>query len=351
MARAASLSHLRRLRRLSKGFLLAGVVALLLAAELTPVAAPPIVQVHDLAHGVGGGGGSGGVTNLSVNLTDAPAFAPRNLVGIAGGVLDFTLTNVGAIDHTFTVSAAAGVVIPRNDTPAQLDALLAKNGTLLNVSLAPGSSISVNYSVPVADAGDSFEIVSAVPYQFQAGMSGFLNISGGAAASSAALEDNTTDALRFLPDQLAVNATSFPVSLSVLVMNQGVDAHTWTLEGQSNNTLDPGTFTSYFQQNPPLANVNIPAGSGGAAWANFTITTPGAYEYICEVSGHFANGMFGWLYVGVPPPTVAAAPSLDIVQPAVLVAGGLLFAIGGLFAVVAALNARLPRAAPPAKDP
>ena len=350
MARAASLSHLRRLRRLSKTFFLAGVVVLLLAAELTPAAAPPVVQVRSLSHGVGGGGGSGGVTNLTVNLTDAPAFAPKNLVGVAGGVLDFTLTNVGAINHTFTVSAAVGVVIPRNDTPAQLDALLAKNGTLLNVSLAPGATTYVNYSVPAAEAGDSFEIVSTVPYQFQAGMSGFLNISGGAAASSAALEDNTTDQLHFLPDQLVVNATSFPLSLAVMVMNQGVDAHTWTLEGQANNTLDPGTYTTYFQQNPPLANVNVPAGSGSTVWANFTVTAPGAYEYICEVSGHFANGMFGWLYIGVPPPIVAVGPSSDLVQPAVLVAGGILFAIGGLFAVVAAMSARIPRAASPPKE-
>lgn len=341
-----------RLRRLSQIFLLAGLCVLVTSSAWgagLPSRDPTSTGARPLGSTGGPGGGSAGLENLTVNLTDAPAFDPRNLVAVAGEQVDFLLNNTGAFNHSFTISAAAGVILPLNTTPAQLDQFLAVNGTLVNVTLPGNSTRQLNYTVPAGDAGDSFEFVSAVPYQFQAGMFGFFNVTSGKAGPAVELNETTLDSLAFAPDVLnASSITSYPAALDVLVTNLGGDSHTFTLEAQSNNTLDPSSFTTYFASHPPAVNVVVPGGSGSTVWANFTIASPGAYEYICEVSGHFVNGMFGWLYVGEPVPSVAAAPSSAIVQPALLAGAGVLLGIGVLLALAATFTGRFRREPPAA---
>src|SRR5579871_3422732 len=279
-----------RLRRLSYGFFLAGLCLLVISSAYgAGLPARPLGTSDARALGSTGGpgGGTPGPENLTVNLTDAPSFDPRNLEAVAGAQVHFVLNNTGSFNHTFTISAAAGVVLPENTTPAALDHFLTLNGTLVNVSLPGGSTLQINYTVPGNDAGDSFEFVSQVPYQFQAGMFGFFNV-----------------------------------------------------------TLDPASFNSYFSSHPPAVNVVVPGGSGATAWANFTVPTSGAYEYICEVSGHFVNGMFGWLYVGEPVPVTSVGPSTAIVQPALLAGAGVLLGIGVLLTAAATFTGRFPRRPP-----
>jgi hypothetical protein len=79
-------------------------------------------------------------------------------------------------------------------------------------------------------------------------------------------------------------------------------------------------------------------------WGNFTVKAACVYQYICTISGHFANGMTGDLYVGVPPPPPVPAPSTAIVDTWVLVGSGVLLGIGVLVAVVAAYVGRFPKA-------
>jgi len=297
----------------------------------------------------GPGAGSSVSGNLTVNLTDAPSFDPRNLVAIAGEQVTFLLNNTGAFNHSFTISAAAGVILAQNLTPDALDQFLAANGTLVNVTLTGDSIRALNFTVPAGDAGGSFELVSEVPYQFQAGMFGFFNVTSGKAGPAVDLNETTVDALAFQPDVLNASAiTSYPAALDILVTNEGSDSHTFTLEAQANNTLDPSTYDTYFTSHPPAVNVIVPSGAGSTVWANFTLTTPGAYEYICEVSGHFANGMSGWLYVGEPVPVVAGAASTAIVQPALLAGAAVLLTIGVLLALAASFTGRFPRSPPSA---
>jgi len=116
-------------------------------------------------------------------------------------------------------------------------------------------------------------------------------------------------------------------------------------------TLLATNFTDYFTAHAPLVNVNVPAIPGGTVWANFTITAPGVYQYICEISGHFAAGMYGFLYVGVPVPAPPAAPSAAIVDSWVLVGSAVLLGIGAVFAGVAALAGRFPPHTPPPGHP
>jgi uncharacterized cupredoxin-like copper-binding protein len=278
---------------------------------------------------------------LAVNLTDAPAFSPQFLNVAAGSTVDLHLHNAGQFNHTFTLAKTPNVRLATTASPAQVYQFFRQNGTLANVSLAPGGSGWANLSFNASSGLSSFEFASVVPYQFQAGMWGLLNITS--VGPGLRLSDNTTDSLQFIPSALAAGPSHYPTVLDVLVTNEGSFGHTFTVVAQTNLSLSPTNFTAYFSQHPPLVSVNIPSGAGSSAWANFTIAGPGVYEYICEIPGHFGAGMYGFLYVGVPVPAPPPAPSTAVVEVWVLVGAAVLVGIGVALAAVASFAGRFPR--------
>ena len=309
------------------------------ALSLVPTA-PEVGFAHPLAS----------VQNISVNLTDQPSFSPSFLTVPAGSNISLHLVNVGQFVHTFTLSKTPNARLSPSLTPAGVDAFFAQNGTLANVSLAPGGAGWANLTFNASEGFDSFEFASVVPYQFQSGMWGFLNLSS--TSPSLALSENTTDQLSFLPNVLSASPTHYPVVVAVLVRNEGTFGHTFTMAPQSNVSLSYTNFTQYFASHPALVNAAVPSLPGGAVWANFTIPAPGVYEYICTISGHFQNGMYGFFYVGVPVPPPPTPPSTAIVDSWVLVGSTVLLGIGVIFAGVAALAGRFPpKATPPGHHP
>ena len=314
------------------------------AGLLLATAAPPIATAIERvpsAPEVGLARALTGSSVVTVNMTDTPRFDPRSLVGTSDSTLSVHLVNQGAYNHTFTVSRVPRFVLNTSWTPAELSAWFVANGSLANVSVAPGQQAYANVSLNASTGGDSFEFVSLVPFQFQAGMYGFLNVTN--SGPGLRLSENTTDSLQFVPNQLAATPAHYPATIDVLVTNTGSFAHTFTLAGQSNYTLSPANFTAYFAAHPPLVSANVPAGAGSTAWANFSVPAAGVYQYICEVPGHFASGMTGYLYVGVPVPALPKPPSTAIVETWVLEGSGVLLAIGVLLALVASLTGRFPR--------
>lgn len=279
--------------------------------------------------------------SLAVNLTDSPAFAPKYLTAPAGASVSIYLKNVGSYDHTFTLSAKPDVSLSPSLTPAQVYAFFRANGSLANVSLAPGGQAWANVTFNASLGLSSFEFVSVVPYQFQSGMWGQLNLTS--TGPGLELSENTTDALAFVPNVLSATPSHYPVVVDVLVTNEGNFAHTFSLASQSNVSLSPANFTQYFQQHAPLVSVDIPSGAGSTVWANFTVAGPGVYQYLCEVPGHFASGMDGLLYVGVPVPAATSPPSTAIVESWVLVGSAILLGIGVLIAAIASFTGRFPR--------
>lgn len=321
----------RALPWLVAGLLLATVGIPSVAAFGKLPAAPEVGVARPLASNV----------SLAVNLTDSPSFSPRYLKAPEGTNVSIHLDNVGNYTHTFTLSAKPDVTLAPTLTPAEVYGFFRTNGSLANVSLAPGAAGWANVSFNTTDGGDSFEFVSVVPYQFQAGMSGLLNIT--LVGPGLLLSENTTNTPGFSPNVLAAAPSHYPIALDVFVTNLGDLSHTFTLASQSNVTLSSGNFTTYFMAHPPLVSVNVPASPGGTVWANFTLSAPGVFEYICEIPGHFAAGMFGLLYVGVPLPAVAPPPSTAIVEVWVLLGSAILLGVGLALAVIASLTGRFPR--------
>lgn len=335
-----------RWRALSKVLIAFGLVLLVAGVMASSGRGGLGAAPRTFSSGGGGGGGSGPTLVANVTLTDAPSFDPSTLTAPAGDALEVHLTNAGAFAHTFTVAAQPSHPLNRSWSPANLTAYFHANGSLANVSLAPATSAWANFTVPDNASGDSFEFVSLVAYQFQAGMLGFLNVSGTSGPGVQLTVQTANAGLAFVPEALGANATKFPVTLDIAVSNLGSTGHTWTLVSQPNVNLTPGNFSSYFSAHPALASVNVPTTPGQVVWANFTVTKAGVYQYICEIPGHFAAGMVGYLYVGVPVPASAAPPSTAIVQPLLLAGAGALLGIGTVLAAVATLVGRIPPPAP-----
>jgi uncharacterized cupredoxin-like copper-binding protein len=283
-----------------------------------------------------------------VNLTDAPSFTPNAVAGISGTTLSLHLVNTGNFSHTFTLSKVANYTFNRSWTPGDLNTWFAHNASWVNVTLAPASSAWENLTIPATDDG-SYEFVSVVPYQFQSGMAGYLNITSASSAAGVTLSVSTSaSALAFVPAELNLSGSSFPMKVDMQVSNLGSSSHTWTLVPQANVNVTSGNYTSYFQTHPPAASVNVPTTPGQVIWANFTLSQKGVYQYICEIPGHLAAGMQGFLYVGVPPPAPVSPPSTAVVAPLLLVGGGAILGIAIVLVLVASLVGRIP---PPSYSP
>jgi uncharacterized cupredoxin-like copper-binding protein len=326
-------SVVARLRSRALVIVLAGAV---LAASVPTIA---LAQTLPLAPRVGYAHPGAANTTVVVNLTDTPAFAPSKITIPSNSSVFVHLFNIGNLTHTFTLVALsqANVTLNRSITPAELDAYFAANGSQANVTLAPGQNAWANLTYAASNYTRSFEFVSITPYQFQAGMFGFLNVSS--AAPPQVLYDNATSTFSFVPALLSVTPPGGKgaTTVAVEITNVGSFPHTWTLVAQSNVSIPT---VGYFTSKPPLINVTIPATDGGTAWANFTVPAPGVYEFVCTVPGHFQAGMLGYLYVGVavtPPPP---PPSTAVVEVGVLVGALVLLGIGVLLVGGAGLVGR-----------
>jgi hypothetical protein len=343
-SRVSSPSRRRPYGALARLFGALGIAVLVLGFSYCGLGAPPGVHVAVFSSNLPPGGGNGAIVNVTMNLTDTPSFDPNVVHMAANASLHLTLVNTGVIGHTFTLSSVPNFALPPSWTPAQLNAFFTANTSIANVSVPGGGTVLYNVTLPsTAASGMSFEFVSVLPYQFQAGMHGFLNLSAVASGPAVVLDVAATDTFRFVPDILAVNTTTYPVNVAVEATNDGVLPHTWTVEGQANNTLSPANYTTYFSAHPPLG-VAVLTNGGQSNWTNFTVPGPGIYEFICQIAGHFVNGMFGFLYVGVAPPANATSPSTAIVQVGILVGAASLLGVGAIFALAASYTGRFPRA-------
>ncbi len=327
-----------------------GVLLLALAGPGLSWAAPYHRSVVEVGYATAIPGAAPGPTVLPVNLTDAPAFDPNNLTAPASVNVTLRLSNTGAYDHTFTLSSVPGrAVLKPTWTPRQVDQFFQNHTPIVNVSVAPGATVVVNLSFAPSQALNYYQYVSVVPYQFQAGMAGVFYVSGGSPSYN--LTESTTDSLSFLPNELAVlNVTHFPVIAHVVVTNTGTFSHTFTVSPLANYTISVANYTSFFFTNTPLISLPVPSGAGSTVAGNLTIRGPGVYEYICLIPGHFAAGMYGFLYVNLPPPPPPPAPSTALIQGWLLGIAAIFLGVALVLAFAVSYIGRRPREPTPVPE-
>lgn len=152
---------------------------------------------------------------------------------------------------------------------------------------------------------------------------------------------NTTSSYTFEPNELQV-----PVNASVVfsVGDIGLIYHTFTLDSVANDSqmasmesnaanVAASTLDSYMA-NRTAVNLYI-NGSGPYVSKTVPLSKPyGVYTFMCLVQGHFQDGMYGSLYVGLTAP--APAPTTITLNPleidAILLTSGAV--IVGLFLVL-----------------
>ncbi len=121
---------------------------------------------------------------------------------------------------------------------------------------------------------------------------------------------NGTSGLTWDPDVVSI-PTQAPVVFVVGVI--GYTPHNFTLDSISNDTTlspnwTPQQVDSYFVKYPPLARI-VPEISAGSPQSTPPVQLPthAVLTFICEVPGHFQQGMFGHVYIGVPAPSSPAS--------------------------------------------
>jgi uncharacterized cupredoxin-like copper-binding protein len=128
-----------------------------IAAGLTLLAAA--CSGAEVAGGGGGERAAGGSTSIDVVLSDF-AIEPAHIEARAGAGMSFSITNDGAVPHTFAVVASAH--------------------TYETTTIAAGAQASLE--VPALEAG-TYDIRCTVPGHDQLGMVGTLTVSGGSSGA------------------------------------------------------------------------------------------------------------------------------------------------------------------------
>lgn len=169
---------------------------------------------------------------------------------------------------------------------------------------------------------------------------------GGTAGPRVEVFVNGTGSLTWVPNTLRVPSNALVVFVIGIV---GYTPHNFTLDAISNDTnlsvsMTPDQVFGYFNAHPPL--VRVPTlNVSGAPYVTAPIQMPphGNFEFLCEVQGHFQQGMYGNLYVGLPAPAVPSAQfQLNLIQLDFLVIASI-----GVVVVIGLYATRRSRGPPP----
>jgi plastocyanin len=161
-------------------------------------------------------------------------------------------------------------------------------GALVLVFLLVGG-ISGTHALPESDASASSEAASGTTW---------INVS---ATSDYGYQPDTFE-------QVATNAT-----ITVTFTDHDILQHSFTISSREGFVI-PTTYSGaqldqLFLQYPALYS-SLVNGSGDTSTGTFrSPTEPGWYEFVCNVTGHFQNGMYGFIAFGENLPPNLTAPS------------------------------------------
>lgn len=292
--------------------------------------------------------------NESVRINDnssgANGFNPSTIVVTARSPILFQLYNNGTQNHTFTLYALANGSLPcaPGTSPSYVTSELQKNGTLLNIALAPGEWFNTSAPLNFSHAAD-YEFLSAIPYQCQnPGFTGSLTVLPAGSHSQQVLYTNATAETTFVPNILVAEP-----GIPIVFMVGTSGGHTFTLNSTTNYTgFSPGqnlpsSVPTGGNGPAPGFPVNLNLANAGTTYEGGpVIMKPGIYWFVCTVSGHFAAGMWGKLYVGVGVSLPALTPSItNVIQIGYLLVAAVV--IGGAgFLILMGMNEPVPLTKP-----
>jgi len=126
---------------------------------------------------------AGGVEWLNVTVSDSLAFGvPPPSEVQPGDLVHVVVTQLGSVDHTFTLSSVAGYQFPSTASAGTLTSFFQSHPPLVNINISAGVGNRAYGNFTAPPYGE-YEFVCLKPGHFQAGMSGILG-SGEAGATT-----------------------------------------------------------------------------------------------------------------------------------------------------------------------
>jgi plastocyanin len=163
----------------------ASAALLVLALVLSIALVPSITGPRASAPSSGVRTSTNGVDYLNVSVTDSLTFATSLNEVQPGDTVHVTVTQLGTIDHTFTLSPTAGFTFPTTDSAGDLDSYFSAHAPLVDVQVGTttGGHYFGNFTAPPVGV---YEYVCEEPGHFPS-MSGLL----GSGEAPGSLSTNT----------------------------------------------------------------------------------------------------------------------------------------------------------------
>jgi len=96
-------------------------------------------------------------------------------------------------------------------------------------------------------------------------------------------------------------------NITVTFLDQDTLPHSFTIPSYVNQSIDPSLsstgLAAFLVAHPPFFSITV-NGSGDQVTSSFlSPANPGWYEFVCNVAGHFQDGMYGYIAFGenLPP--------------------------------------------------
>jgi len=168
-------------------------------------------------------------------------------------------------------------------------------------------------------------------------------VSAGPSGTSSWLNVTATADYGYQPDtigNLSVNAT-----IHVVFDDDDVLSHSFTIDSVEGWVIPTGytptQLDAFLTAHPPMYSTQL---NGTGEESNGTFHSPatvGWYEFVCTVSGHFQDGMYGFVAFGEPVPANLTTPGrvgvggagLTPLDGALLAGGAVILLLGAVWAV------------------
>ncbi|MCI4325491.1 MAG: hypothetical protein L3J81_02255 [Thermoplasmata archaeon] len=150
----------------------AAAALLIVAAVLGIALVPSVAPTHSALPASGVRTAASGVDFLNVSVSDQLAFTTNIGEVQPGDSVHVTVTQLGTIPHTFTLSPTAGYTFPTTDTASDLTAYFSSHAPIVNIQVGAttGAKFYANFTAPAVGV---YEYVCTEPGHFPS-MSGLL---------------------------------------------------------------------------------------------------------------------------------------------------------------------------------